>query len=63
MPELDGFEAMAMIREASISVPIIALTANTNPRDRRHATQSGMDNFLSKPFKLENIQNKISDWA
>ena len=63
MPKLDGFEATAMIREASIRVPIIALIANTSSRDRQRATQSGMDDFLSKPFKLEDIQNKISDWA
>jgi len=59
MPNLDGFEATQKIREAKITIPIIALTANTSPEDKLKAMACGMDDFLSKPFKINEIQELI----
>ena len=59
MPNLDGLAATARIREQEAMVggriPIIALTANAFDEDRKRCLQAGMDDFLTKPFKLDEL--------
>jgi len=62
MPQMDGFEATKAIRSLGVSTPIIALTANTSEEDRRRAMDSGMNDFLSKPFKVDDIQAIITSF-
>jgi signal transduction histidine kinase/CheY-like chemotaxis protein/HPt (histidine-containing phosphotransfer) domain-containing protein len=67
MPEMDGYEATAMIRleeaaKALGRIPIIALTANAFERDRQRCIAVGMDDFLSKPFKGEDLQRLLKHW-
>ena len=56
MPELDGLSAARMIRAGESSrgsrLPIIAVTANDNPRE---CIAAGMDAYLQKPLKLEEL--------
>ncbi|BCN94256.1 hypothetical protein THMIRHAM_20410 [Thiomicrorhabdus immobilis] len=59
MPEMDGFEATRTIRGLKLDTPIIALTANTSNEDKQLAFDSGMNGFLSKPFKIDEIQSLI----
>jgi len=65
MPEMDGFEATKHIveRYSKDQRPIIiATTANALSDDREKALTAGMDDYVSKPFKLQDIQGKIEQW-
>lgn len=65
MPVMDGFEATRRIRSLGgrcADVPIVAVTANTLPEDRRHATDAGMDGFIAKPVHLGTLRGALERW-
>jgi diguanylate cyclase (GGDEF)-like protein len=65
MPEMDGYEATRKIRVtegASAGIPIIAMTANVQEGDRQKCLQAGMDDYLSKPLKLDRIRATLEKW-
>ncbi|HEY9194846.1 MAG TPA: response regulator, partial [Mucilaginibacter sp.] len=56
MPVMDGLEATTKIRELNGRQPlIIAMTANAMPEDREMCIQNGMDDYLAKPMKPEEL--------
>ena len=59
MPVMDGYEATRRIRAlrdpALSRIPILAMTANAFDEDRRAAIENGMDGFLSKPIRIEEV--------
>ncbi|MEK0451794.1 MAG: hypothetical protein RL088_4062 [Verrucomicrobiota bacterium] len=59
MPEMDGVEATRLIRECERNgdrrVWIVAMTANVMPKDRDTCINAGMDDYLAKPLRLEEI--------
>jgi PAS domain S-box-containing protein len=61
MPIMDGLTATKIIRnQLHSSIPILALTANTSINDEKEYRNSGMNDQLSKPFKREELLQKIS---
>jgi two-component system, sensor histidine kinase and response regulator len=67
MPEMDGFEATRRIRERErhsnvTRVPIIALTGDDASEAREACLESGMDDFLSKPFERAKMTEVLSRW-
>ncbi|HNC42092.1 MAG TPA: response regulator, partial [Nitrosomonas sp.] len=63
MPIMDGFEATTQIRKQyGQTIPIIALTANATEDDRNHCIEAGMDDFLSKPYTLNQLNQVLTKW-
>jgi len=64
MPEMDGLEATEIIRRTLEKQPVIvALTANTMQDDEEKCLRAGMNDYLGKPIKLEELVNKLEKWA
>jgi two-component system sensor histidine kinase/response regulator len=66
MPELDGFAAARHIRQLGgrcAELPIVALTANVLPADRDACLAAGMNDFLSKPVKLDVLRAAVQRWG
>lgn len=67
MPVLDGFEATQRIRQleqtGSQHTPIIGLTANALAGDREKCLACGMDDFTTKPIKLDELASKLAQWT
>ena len=64
MPEMDGFEACREIRRAEkgTRIPIVAITANAMKGDRERCLAAGMDDYVSKPFKQDDLRLVIERW-
>lgn len=64
MPEMNGYEATKAIRDISpeMTVPIIAITAGNVKGEKEKCIEVGMDDFLSKPIREENIIAVFSRW-
>jgi CheY-like chemotaxis protein len=65
MPEMDGYEATRIIVEHMKDAKpiIIAMTANAMDTDRTKCFETGMDDFLSKPLKVEDLQKIFRLWG
>jgi CheY-like chemotaxis protein len=64
MPEMSGFQAAEIIRAENStvrnpSIPIIALSADAFTETRRKVIEAGMNDFVTKPFKPEELYSKI----
>ncbi|MDO5768366.1 MAG: response regulator [Psychrobacter sp.] len=62
MPIMDGLSATAEIRANHDSIPIIALTANDTDEDRSACLKVGMNSFLSKPLKKDQLAQAIKQF-
>ena len=59
MPKMDGFELAAAIRKKNQEIPIIFLSAKTLKEDRIRGLKIGADDYLVKPFSIEELMLKI----
>jgi len=67
MPELDGYEVIRAIREREVTVgghlPVIALTARSQPEDRERCLAAGMDDYLAKPILAAELLAAIEQFV
>lgn len=65
MPVMDGYEATRLIRasgKTGVQLPIVAVTANSNPGDRETCIECGMNDFVAKPYTQRDISNALNYW-
>ncbi len=66
MPDMDGLEAAKAIRKAEVltgrHVPIVGLTAHAMSGDREKCIAAGMDDYLSKPASIEQLNQTLAKW-
>jgi CheY-like chemotaxis protein len=70
MPEMDGYEAARLIRQAERAgnvswnspVRIVAMTAHAMTGDREKCLAVGMDDYLSKPVRKGDLQSALIKW-
>jgi two-component system sensor histidine kinase/response regulator len=64
MPEMDGMEATGFIRKQGYRQPvIIALTANAMQGDREQCLTAGMDDYICKPVRLDELMELLEKWG
>ena len=64
MPEMDGLEATRIIRQQLYRQPVvIALTANAMRGDREECLQAGMDDYICKPVRLDELMQLLEKWG
>jgi len=59
MPGMDGFEVLAKLRERDPSLPVLFLTARDDVKDRIRGLSVGGDDYVTKPFSLEEVVARI----
>lgn len=64
MPDMNGMELTRRLRASAehALMPILALTANTNPMDRQRCLESGMNGVLHKPMDSHMVQKTLTQW-
>ncbi|GAA3937064.1 response regulator [Litoribacillus peritrichatus] len=64
MPVMDGYDATKAIRQLphGKDIPIIAVTANIMNEDRQRCFDCGMNDFLTKPYRKEDLTVKLDQW-
>lgn len=60
MPGINGFNAIKVVRQQNINIPVIAQTAFNQPEDKQKCLDSGCNDYLSKPIDRELLLAKIS---
>ena len=65
MPVMDGYEASRQIRHRGHwpDLPIVALTANAMPEERERCRAAGMNDYLAKPFRREELAALLDTWV
>ena len=67
MPEMDGLQATAAIRKGEVvsgkHIPIIAMTAHAMVRDKEYCLKAGMDDYITKPIRLEQLLDVLERYS
>jgi len=61
LPEVDGFQICEQIRLTNMDLPILMLTAKNSPMDRVAGLKKGADDYLTKPFNLEELLLRVNN--
>ena len=59
LPEKNGFQVLKELREKGITTPVLIMTAKESLDDKGHGFELGADDYLTKPFYLEELKMRI----
>jgi two-component system response regulator QseB len=59
LPDIDGLELLQLLRDSQWSVPVIVVTARSDPADRQKAIDLGAIEFITKPFDWSQLWSAI----
>ncbi len=59
LPEKDGFTVLRELREKGVTTPVLIMTAKESLDDKGHGFELGADDYLTKPFYLEELKMRI----
>lgn len=59
LPEKDGFQVLKELRDKGVSTPVLIMTAKESLDDKGHGFELGADDYLTKPFYLEELKMRI----
>jgi CheY-like chemotaxis protein len=62
MPVLNGLDATKQLREMQIEIPIVAMTANALKGDREICLEAGMNDYIGKPVKMDDLEDILKRW-
>ena len=60
LPEKDGFTVLRELREKGVTTPVLIMTAKESLDDKGHGFELGADDYLTKPFYLEELKMRLS---
>jgi CheY-like chemotaxis protein len=63
MPVMSGLEATKLLRENGFSLPVIAMTANVLKGDKEICFEAGMNDFIGKPVKFDELEKMLQKWS
>ena len=63
MPEMNGLDATRIIKEVNHDTPIIALSAYAFEENIREAKSAGCDEFMAKPFRVEDLVETVKKYV
>jgi signal transduction histidine kinase/DNA-binding response OmpR family regulator len=63
MPGMDGIEAVKQLKRNNVKCPIVAMTASNEASERQRAFDVGMDDYITKPAKVEEILRMLTKWC
>ncbi len=59
LPDLSGLELLERYREVGLEAPVIMLTGRTDPREKEAGLDSGADDYVTKPFKMNELGARV----
>lgn len=64
LPYMDGTEVLSQLKKESKlkAIPVIAVTALANAKDREQLLQAGCNDYISKPYMLDDIETKVQQY-
>jgi CheY-like chemotaxis protein len=63
MPDMSGLDATRIIKEVNPDIPVVALSAYAFDENIREAREAGCDEFMSKPFRVEDLLDTVQRYV
>jgi CheY-like chemotaxis protein len=63
MPDMNGLDATRIIKEVNPDIPVVALSAYAFDENIREAKAAGCDEFMAKPFRVEDLLDMVSKYV